>query len=77
MQPLTQVLAGICALALIFGLPSWALIDALSRPQERWTARGRERAPWVALIIVTGPIGVLAYLVGPRQDLIRGEFTDH
>ncbi|MBI4328252.1 MAG: PLDc N-terminal domain-containing protein [Chloroflexi bacterium] len=51
---------------IFFGLQVWALLDLARRDKAR--VRGKSKTLWVALILASGPIGSLAYLLLARQE---------
>jgi hypothetical protein len=53
----------------LLGLFLWALIDAVSRPEEQWRSAGESKWVWIILILVLQFIGPLAYLLWIRRKL--------
>jgi hypothetical protein len=59
----------------LIGVPAFALIDAAARPPSAWTAADRSKGLWIALLTVTGLLGVgvitgVIYLTNVRPKLL-------
>lgn len=52
-----------------FVLWVWALANSLSRPDREWEAAGQSRILWVLVIVFTGFIGAILYLLIARPQL--------
>lgn len=48
---------------------AWGLADALSYSSEQWRSIGRSRTNWVFWVAIFGPLGAVAYLLGPHKAL--------
>jgi len=58
----------------IFGLPGlilwiWSLVDALRRSDSEWEQAGQNKLVWTLVLVFTGFVGAVIYLLVARPRL--------
>jgi solute carrier family 34 (sodium-dependent phosphate cotransporter) len=66
------------AAAVLLALPVWAIVDASGRPKRHWDEAHESKRFWIALLVVTAPLGIgfvvaLVYLMRVRPKLSSAE----
>jgi hypothetical protein len=59
-----DLLMVLLVLALSFGVPIWAVVDAASRPAAAFYGAGSNKTAWIVVIVVTFLLGVGLFLGG-------------
>lgn len=69
MHPWLIVLAGA---AFVFALFQAAVVaDVLSQPRAAWDRAARKQGVWLGVVVLAGPLGVLAYGLVVRPKLLE------
>jgi hypothetical protein len=76
MSAATGIFAVLVLVFLVVGLAGtvfwlWALVDALRRPDQQYTAAGQNKVLWLLVVLLGHFIGALIYLLVARPQLER------